>query len=199
MNEKMNPWLSVWVKPRKTMRYVIETKSMQYMLIVVLISGVIDILDKASNKNLGDSFALPLIILMALVLGPLFGWIGWWTSSGISYWVGKWFGGQGSFDDLRMAFAVSYIPLVLLGVFWIFDILIVGAALFTEAPEVPYSQIVWLIIRSIISVIVGIWSTVILINTVAEAHRFSAWKAFATIILPVVVPVFFVFLLFMFI
>lgn len=188
LNETMNPWFSIWVAPRKTTRYLIETKSARYMFIILLvsISGMTNLLDKAVNRNLGDTLALILILLLVLIAGPITGWIDWMISSGISYWIGKWFGGQGTFSELRMAFVASYIPAAFLGLLWGLDFIIIGPALFTKAFDVSIFPAIWAMFSGLITIAVAVWSFVILINAVAEAHRFSRWKAFAAIIVPLV-------------
>ncbi|MFC5587652.1 YIP1 family protein [Sporosarcina soli] len=187
--EDLNVWTSVWIRPRETVRYAIDNKSMRFALILVLISGVFDVLNGASQNNTGDVLPVPLILILAVVLGPLLGWIGWWIGAGIATFVGKWFGGIGEFEELKMAFAISYIPFILGGILWIPDLLILGEAVFIEDVDISAGKWIWLIFSGFIGIVLGIWSFIITIKAIAEAHRFSAWRGLLTVIIPSVLIV----------
>ncbi|MCG7334541.1 YIP1 family protein [Sporosarcina sp. ACRSM] len=185
--EDLNVWTSIWIRPRETVRYAIDNKSMKFALILVLISGVFDVLNGASQNNTGDVIPISVILLLAVVLGPFLGWIGWWIGAGIATFVGKWFGGIGKFEELKMAFAISYIPIIIGAILWIPDLLILGEALFIEDIDISAGKWLWLIFSGFIGVVLGIWSFIITIKAIAEAHRFSAWRGLLTVIIPSVV------------
>jgi hypothetical protein len=182
--EDLNVWTSIWIRPRETVRYAIDNKSMRFALILVLISGVFDVLNGASQNNTGDVIPVPVILILAVVLGPVLGWIGWWIGAGIATFVGKWFGGIGKFEELKMAFAISYIPFILGGILWIPDLLILGEAVFIEDVDISAGKWIWLIFSGFIGIVLGIWSFIITIKAIAEAHRFSAWRGLLTVIIP---------------
>src|SRR6185312_3312029 len=80
-DEKMNLWTSIWIKPREAVRYAIDNKSMKFAIILVLIAGVFDVLNGASQNNLGDRMPVSIILMMTVILGPFLGLIGWWIAS----------------------------------------------------------------------------------------------------------------------
>lgn len=186
---ELNLWTSIWTKPREAVRYAIDHKSMKFAIILALIAGIFNMLNGASSNNLGDTMSIPSIFVLGFVLGPILGWISWWISAGLAKIVGSWLGGTGRFAELKMALAVSYIPLILVGVLWIPDLLILGKILFVESSYISIGQQIWLFISGIISIVVGIWIFVITIMAISEAHRFSAWRGFWTIVIPSVVVI----------
>ncbi|QTD41933.1 Yip1 family protein [Sporosarcina sp. Te-1] len=199
VSEKLNPWLSIWVRPKETTRYAIEKMPMGFIMVLVAINGIFDVLDRAVAKNLGDKIATPLIFLIALFAGPLFGLLSWWIGSGIAYIFGKWLGGTGSFKDLRIAYGIVNIIYIIGAVVWIPDLLFIGSSLFTDYVDGGIGTVIWLFISSFLTFIIMVWGFIALLFGVAEAHRFPVWKALLTIILPTIILVlflaFFVFLL----
>ena len=195
--EELNLWMSIWTKPREAVRYAIDQKSMKFAIILALIAGVFNMLNGASSNNLGDTMSIPYIFVLAFVVGPTLGWISWWISAGLAKMVGTWLGGTGRFVELKMAFAVSYIPLILVGVLWIPDLLILGKMLFVENFYISLGQQIWLFVSGIINIVVGVWIFVITIMAIAEAHRFSAWRGFWTIVIPSVFVITVLLLLFL--
>ena len=182
--EELNLWTSIWIKPRETVRYAIDTKPMKFAIILALIAGVFDVLNAASQNDLGDSMSVLTIFVLAVVVGPLLGLVGWWIASGITTIVGKWLGGTGTFADLKMAIAISYIPIILGGVLWIPNLLILGEVLFIEVFDVSAGQIIWLFISGFIGIVLGVWSFIITVKAIAEAHRFSGWRGLWTVVIP---------------
>ena len=190
--ENLNPWLSIWVRPKVTARYAIEKMPMGYIVLLVLIASVFEVLDKAVTKELGDKIPTPFIFLIAFVVGPIFGYIGWWIGSGIAYLVGKWLGGQGTYRDLRIVFGIVNIFYIIGAVLWIPDLLIVGSSIFTSYIEGGIGTTIWLLISGLLTIIISIWAFIGMLFSVAEAHRFPVWKALITILIPSVILILFV-------
>lgn len=182
----INLWTKVWTKPRVTTRYALDSKwpSMLTLLILLTASGFIEILSKAVDNNQGDVYGLGGIILTVIFFSTLVGFIQWYIGAGITYFVGKWIGGTGSFRDIKTAYVVSYIPYLIILVLWIVDILVAGPALFEKYGELSLMQGLFIVISSLVQVAIAIWVFIISLIAVSEAHRFSMLKAFLTVIIP---------------
>ena len=55
----LNPWLSIWTKPRATIQQIIDTNPKRFVLLISAIAGISNTLDRASMKSIGDSVELP--------------------------------------------------------------------------------------------------------------------------------------------
>ncbi len=194
--EELNVWTSIWVKPRVTVRYAIEHKPMKFAVMLALIAGVFDMLNAATQNNFGDTMPVPVIIVLAIILGPILGVIGWWIGAGIAKLVGKWLGGVGNYEELKMALAIAYIPVILIGILWVPNLLVLGNSMFMESFDISAGQLIWSYLSTFISFVMGIWSFIIMINAISEAHQFSRWRGFWTIVIPGII-IFFVLLLFL--
>lgn len=195
--EEMNVWTAVWLKPKEAARYAIDFKPMKFAIILALIAGVLDLLNGASQNSLGDGMSVPGILVMAIIMGPILGIISWWIGAGISTMVGTWLGGIGRFEELKKAFAITLIPGIVGGMLWIPDLLILGESLFIEDNIVTGGKLVWLLFSGTIGFIIGIWGFVITIMAIAEAHQFSAWRGFWTVVIPAILIFIVVFILFL--
>ena len=184
--EEMNPWTLVWTAPRKAVRSAITNNKAQLAFILAMIFGITSFFDRAIGRNLGDTFPFLLVLVMTLVGGAIGGLLGWWILSGISFFIGKWLGGTGTYEEMKIAVGISYIPVALTGVLYVLDLLILRTSLFKDV-EVSVFQALWLLFSASIGVVFSFWSIFIVIKGVAEAHRFSSWKALLTLVLPFVI------------
>lgn len=186
---QINPWTSVWLHPRKTVQYVMNYKTGSFVLFVAVITGIIHFLDQAVSKDLGETLNIGAILLISLIAGPIIGVIALYIGSGIYHVISLLFGGSGTFEESRKAFTVSNIIIIVGGLIWIPDLLILGQGNFVSDYDFSVGQYIWLIISLLVNFVVMIWSLVALIATFAEVHRFSAWKAALVVFLPIIIVV----------
>jgi hypothetical protein len=180
-----SPFLTIWLKPRGTIRGIVDRDPGRHVLWLSMVWGVAESLSFSANGNLGDKYPLmPILggsLAAGIVAGPLLNVI----FAALLTWVGGWLGGRGKPIQLRAAFAWSYItetPIVLL---WMGVLSIFGIRFFQEAglDDPTEVEAILLIAFPICTISLLIWSFVILIKTVAEVHEFSAWKALGTILI----------------
>lgn len=188
-DQQLNPWTSVWFHPRKTVQFVMEYKTGSFVLMVAAITGIIHFLDQATGEDLVETWNMAAILLVALLAGPIIGVIGLYIGSGIYHALSRLLGGLGTFEETRKAFTVSNLIVVIGGIIWIPDLLILGQGNFTSDPDFSFVQTGWLLISLLINFAVWIWSLVVLIATLSEVHRFSAWKAVLAVFLPIIILV----------
>ncbi|MFT9493970.1 Yip1 family protein [Anaerosolibacter sp.] len=193
--ETLNPWISIWTKPRATIRQILDSKSQAYINILAMVGGIATALDKASEKNYGDTNGVFSILIMAIFGGAIGGLITLYIGSALIYWTGKWIGGQGEYDEIKVAAAWANVPLIWGLLLWIPTIALYGSAYFSSGlADLGYSMglSIFAIILSIIAVILGVWSFIIQLKCLGEAQRFSAWKALGNMILSfliIIVPI----------
>ena len=177
----MNPFLSIWLHPKQTARYVIEHKTMVYVLVILVLGYIGSGFSAFMDTKLYPELSYIWILLIVIIFAPIFGTIIMFIMSGIVFLVGKLLKGTGSFWDVFKAASLSCIPTIFLGplyLLWMF-----------ASPEsffYPDESSTVALILSIFIVIIGIWSSVILIAAVAEAHQFSIIRSIITLIIPAI-------------
>ncbi len=182
----MNPWRSVWTRPRHTVRWVVGTDPRRSVLLLAGLGGIAQALDRASARNLGDRTPLPAIIAAAVVVGPIWGVITLYVGGFLVWWTGRWFGGRGTPAEVRAAVAWSWVPAVAGLLLMVPQLAIFGRELFTSETPVtdadPLANAA-MIGFGAIDFGLAVWSVVLLLKCLGEVQGFSAWKAIGNVAL----------------
>lgn len=175
----MNPFLSVWLHPKQTARYIIEHKTIVYALVILVLGYIGSGFSAFMDTELYPDLSYIWIFLIAIIFAPIFGTIIMFIMSGIVFLVGKLLKGTGSFSDVFKASSLSCIPTIFLGPLYLLWMFVSPKSFFYPDESSTFALII-----SICIVIIGIWSSIILIAAVAEAHQFSIIRSIITLIIP---------------
>ena len=85
------------------------------MLLLAVIGGIAESLNRASTQDLGDTWPVVGIVLLALLLGSIGGILSLYISGALFRWTGSLLGGQASSEQVRSALAIPLLVLVGLG------------------------------------------------------------------------------------
>ena len=181
----LNPWLSMWTKPRRTMRQILDNDPRRFVLLLAAIGGVSRVLDRAAGKSLGDRASPFLIFVVAILAGSVVGIISLYVSGWTVRWTGRWFGGAGSVVGIRAAIAWPNVLVAWSFLLWIPVLLIAGNETFTtDTPRLDASPVRLALLALIwmIDIVLLFWYVVVIARCVAEAQAFSAWRGLANVI-----------------
>ena len=173
----MNPFLSVWLHPKQTARYVIEHKTIVYPLILLVIGYVLTGSAELFNTEAYPDISFVWLFLIFIILVPIIGMTFMFITVGIVFLIGKLLNGTGSFWDVFKASAISSIPAIFTSPFFILGAAINGGS----ALE---------LILNLITIAISIWAIVILVAAIAEAHQFSIIRSIITLIVPTIILIF---------
>jgi len=188
----LNPWFSMWVKPRATMRHILRSKDKyySYVLALAMLTGISDALSNASFKSLGDDNNLLRIVIIVLLLGSTGGFITFYFRSWLLRVTGSWIGGKSSRKEMHLMNAWVVVPLIWFFPLWIPQFIIFGNELFSsETPRIDSNGILSFSIIGfgIIEFIVAIWTIVIFFKCLSEVQGFSIWKAILNVLIATLV------------
>lgn len=196
--EKINPWLSIWIQPRYTMRKILDGNRGPVILLAAL-GGIADSLARISEKNGYGYNSLLGILSMSIVSGIIGGIIGVYIISGLLRLTGRWIGGKGSYEEILTAIAWSNVPTIWSLLIWFLGIVVFGINFFKDASMVLEASVFLNILSWLFStlfLLIGVWSIFISVKCIAEAQQFSSWMAvlnyvlaFLVIFIPVLVLV----------
>ena len=160
----MNPWVSMWTRPRTTIQQIVDENPEHYVWVLAALAGIGRVLDRASIRNMGDRVEFPLILLLALVAGPIGGLVSLYIGSALIRWTGNWMSGKASSGEVRTAVAWSSLPMVVGLLLWVLQLAIFGQEMFTaETPRIdanPFLVFVGLGFAGIEMVLV-VWAVVL--------------------------------------
>ncbi|MHC4103575.1 MAG: Yip1 family protein [Planctomycetota bacterium] len=189
---RLNPWFSMWIKPRATIQQIVDTDPERHILLLAGIFGISQMLGRASASNMGDEASLTTLLIVVFFVGPVFvGWIGLYFFGAVLRWTGGWLKGRASPNSIRAAIAWSRVPSIWALVIWIPKLIIFGQESFTSAkPNISTDSgfAIGYIGFWIIETIVLVWGIVIFLKSLAQVQGFSAWKGLATALLAVLIP-----------
>ncbi len=181
----VSPFLSIWTRPRETIRRIVDTDPTKYVIALTLSSGLVTSVVLLIASGLVSSLPLLTVLGIAIVLGPVANIIFLYIGSAMWRLTGRWLGGRASPQEARAAWAWSSWPtmfstallapirMVLDGIPGAPNTFEISSALF---------KILWGGYPAL-ATSMQLWTTVIMLKCFAEVHRFSAWRAWAAFII----------------
>jgi hypothetical protein len=162
------PLCSVWVRPRATIRAVVDRGASGTTVLAGIFGLVVALSIVAQNQNVARSLRFDLIPLpVGFVCGIAFLYV----MGALLRWTGNRLGGSGEGTAVRAAIAYSLVPLILsealLALYYI-----MGERPGQTPPSPEFASALELVGATLV-----IWSLPIFFACLAEVHKFSIWKA----------------------
>jgi len=189
--QALNPWISMWTKPRATIRQIVAADPRRLVLALAAIAGISEGFDVASNaREFLDARILPEALSLAAVSGAILGICGLYVCAAVVRWTGLWIGGQASALHIRAAIAWSSLPVVWIAPLWLPMAALYGQELFTnKAPALDATlggqpaMALSLLCFYLAGFVAELWAFVLLLKSLGQVQGFSAWKALGNLIL----------------
>ncbi len=181
-----SPWMTIWTEPRATIRKIVFENPKRALWLLAAVYGFSSLLNSFQSVFLGNQLQVLPIIVIALVLSPIWGYIVFSVWSWVVCWTGKLLKGEGNFQHVRAAYAWSCVPLIVNAALWIVLILLFGRPLFSNFPQEHFltngeATLMFLIL--IVKVVLAIWSLVIYLNALAEVQNYSILRAIGNVLI----------------
>lgn len=178
----VNPFVSVWLHPKQTARFMINEKSIGFAILVLSIGYIGSIMSGLIDSEFLSNLSPWLLALLCVILAPIAGIIGTAISALISWLFGKLFKGTGTYSDLFKGLSLTAIPFIVLIPLYIIWLITSPESLLDPNFLGSLPWIFWPTMLA--TMVVSIWSFVISVGVVAEAHQISNWMAFFTLFIP---------------
>ncbi|WZY00198.1 YIP1 family protein [Bacillus sp. FSL W7-1360] len=202
----MNTWLNVWVRPRQVMKQELSKERTRkdtwtFLGLAALCAFLMFIVQY--KREYVSTYAEVLItaFICAVIIAPLWLYLFAWLYK----WVGSWFGGKGSVLALRVAMVNGvFKPQIIAGALCIPFILLVGEPHFLKGEAFDLAvqsytplQTFSTLFAALIMFTGSVWTFVVQMHTIGEAHQFSAWKSLlVSVIIVVAIVLVYVFIIF---
>ncbi|MEK4230344.1 Yip1 family protein [Solibacillus sp. FSL H8-0538] len=182
------PILSIALKPRETIRYVLQHKGLRYFVFVGIIGAFSSNLASFIGTKYNAAITLGDIVYSSFISGVLLFILTTVIISALLHTLGKTLGGRGKFKEMFRAMCVTVIPYI-----WILPVLLFWMQL---SPQSYFSMasadqilgdVLMKFVGSGLVMIMGIWTFVITLIGISEVHKFSKWKAFFAFIIAVII------------
>lgn len=200
-------FLSILVRPRRTMRRILEQRRDRAVIPLVLLATLSGF---AGDFRLADlratpvgTFSVPvvLIIVLVILLVTLCAFLFFYFLAWIAVPIGHFLEGEGETRDVRLALAWGLAPLIA-ALFYRLPAMFLrpgtmGAGrtrvrlgdetLFVGA-SVPGDVWLWALVFAILEIGTLLWLVLVASSALAEAHRFSRARGLATLTLALISP-----------
>lgn len=171
--------LSIAIKPRDTIRYVLTTKNLPYFIFVGVVGMFASNLISFIGQKFTGEYTVGEIVYSTFMSSFLLYFVSTLLSAGVLMLAAKIFGGVGKFKEMFRMISMTMIPYI-----WILPMVLFWMQF---APQsffnIPYMQpgmsdyILQFICGTLI-IIASVWTFVITIVGISEVHKISKWKAF---------------------
>ena len=202
-SETLNPWTSIWFKPRKTIQWIVDTRMDYGFWHIIVLYGILAMLSVMEDLQVGESLdSLSMIIVCAFIFGPALTFVMLSAVSKLTRFYAGRMGGHATYNHVRVAILWSYPALIPAYLFMIPRIMTFGHSLFTPAhlengfESLSSDEISLEVMYALATVAGAIWGCIIGAKTLGQVEGFSAWRGFCalvvsalTLMLVIMIPV----------
>ena len=180
------PWLNIWVKPRKTIRAIVDSDVKRYVFVLAILFGLIycsNYLGFETNEPGYLKWKLAISLFWAAIVGLLRVYIG-----GIFVGhIGKALGGKGNIIETTASIAWMNIPALVIGIFLFSRVILYEDAKFIIRLPLNENSPITLVLL-VLFILFYFWWQYIRVVCISEVQQFSIWKSMATLYVPVIIP-----------
>jgi len=186
---QLNPWTSIWLAPRATVRWLVERRPGYLIHLLVTAKIFADGIGTAMLGDMGDRLSLQAILVVLALMAPVQMILYLYVFAWLLKWTGRLLGGRASAMELRTALAWACVPLLAAVILTVPGIAFFGNSLFrSDGPELgSWASASAYYALAALNVALGAWWFVAVVFAVAEAQRFAWWKAIANYLMAVTV------------
>jgi hypothetical protein len=194
-SEPSTPWLSIWTRPRATLRQILATDPRRGIFRLAALGGISEFLAMCTHEGIGDTYSIPVLLALSLAGGTVLGILGILIFTAVIAPVGRWLRGRGGSTEVMAALAWANVPAVWGLLLWLPRAALLGAETFHPIPAIvqgnPQAFLFYGLLQ-FLQIVIGVWGFAITLKCLGEAHGFSAWRAFLTLVvagLIVILPI----------
>ena len=186
----ITPFFTIWTEPRATIRRIVDTNPTRNVVALAAIGPAIGALANQWSKALDDTAKLsalwPIEVAFSVTFGAVLGVVSLFISGAILRWSGGILGGVASRVEVRAALAWSQVPAIAAEIILLIAVL-QGIAIphATAAATLQIDRAFYKV--GVIEGVLAIWGSIVGLYSLAEVHRFSAWRAFCATVIPALI------------
>lgn len=176
---------SIWRRPQATLAFILAKCPDDYISVLFFLGGIARAMERAISQQRSDKMDVGTMLLLAIVMGSISGWI---TSSMYAWGmtiVGRWLGGIADNDKFRTVLAWAQVPSIAgLLLLWPALVLLKDESFREVRLAYPLLTSSILPLLLLAKIVLGSWSVAILLKGVALIQGFSPARALVNILLP---------------
>jgi hypothetical protein len=178
------PVLSIMIKPSKTFRYVQDYKNFSYSLYIGAAGGFASSLLSLYSTKYPFPYSLGEIVYSSFIMGVLYFIIANLAIALLLAKIGTIFGGKATFKKMFQTMCLTTVPYI-----WLMPVILFWMSYSPHTffniyfMDMTLGEAMWSYLGGFLIAGASIWSFVLSVVGVSEAHHFSKWKAFFTLLI----------------
>jgi Yip1-like protein len=185
--DSITPFFSIWIEPRATIRRIVDSDPTRNVIAIAAIGPGLGALvsqwSSVINGTTNPSVLWPVWVVLSVAIQGAFGILFLYILGAVFRWSGGLLGGTASRVEMRTAVAWSQVPAIA-----IYIVLLLSMFAGVPIPQMlpgrfPRIDPAFDKVLVVIGVL-GVWGFIVHLKCFGEVHRFSAWRAFAAILIP---------------
>jgi len=185
-------FFTIWTEPRATIRRIVDTDPRRYVIALAAIGPAIGALasqwSKALDSNANLSVLWPIEVAFTVVFAAALGVLSLYISGVVLRWSGGLLGGVASRVEVRAAVAWSQVPAISGEI-----VLLIAVLSGIPIPHATPGSILQIDPAfykvAVVEGVLSLWGGIVALYCIAEVHRFSAWRALCTTLIPALIAV----------
>ena len=180
--------LSIAVKPRDTIRYVLNTKKLPYFIFVGIIGMFASNLISLMGQKFKGAYTLGEYVYSTFLSSFLLYFLSTILSAGVLTLSAKAFGGKGKFKEMFRMISMTMIPYIWILPMMLFWMQFAPQSFFEIAYiETSLGDLILQFVCGTFIIIASVWTYVLTIVGISEVHQISKWKAFFASFLVIII------------
>tara|TARA_R100000935_G_scaffold19535_1_gene37532 strand:+ start:975 stop:1631 length:657 start_codon:yes stop_codon:yes gene_type:complete len=185
-----NLLLNILLKPKATFAYIFRNDPSRYVTVLFVLGGITNGVDRLIERESTSTVPNIAQLGISMLIGAALGWISYYIIAQFINIAGDYLRGKASVKQIRVVVAWALIPSIFSLFFLIPQYFIYGpnsdSFSFAWPPDIIMEDALLIFFKTQ-SLVLNIWSFVILIKGVAFIQNFSTGKAFWNVLLPFVI------------
>lgn len=183
---KGNLFLKIWTQPTATFQFIFKNQPEKYIHIFLILGGITNALNKAADNGLGETMSITGILVTSILAGGAIGWAIYLVIAWLLSFSGSFINGKATANQFQIVIGWALLPhianLLLLPIY----LFVFGTDYFKgDLDEMTVGQTRSLYALALVSIILEIWSLIIMVKGTAIIQNFSIGKAVLNVLLPV--------------
>jgi len=191
--DSITPFFLIWTEPRATIRRIVDSDPTRNVLALAAIgpglSALVSQWSSAMNGTANPSVLWPLWVVFSVAIQAALGILFLYIFGAVFRWSGSLLGGTATRVEMRTALAWSQVPAIAMDIILLMAVF-AGVPIPHMLPGGRLSPIDPAFYKVMVVMgVLAVWGFVVNLKCFGEVHRFSAWRAFAAILIPALVIV----------
>ncbi|WP_033543944.1 YIP1 family protein [Planococcus sp. CAU13] len=177
---ELNPFLSIWTRPKETVRQFIDHNKLGLSVLLTCIAGIGTAITAMQESGWFSDLGPAGLYSSILIAGILSGLLNVGINTLLYTGIGKLYGGHGNMRDMATAMGPMMMPHIFILPVLLIIVFIYGEQFFAAPADFALTNLplgIFLLV-TVLTLFASIWTAIITSKAIGVVHGFSSWRGF---------------------